>query len=109
MGGDVAHDLGLQRAEGFLSADSQHRYGQHGFLKDLIVFCVLREGGQLREACAHYTRDGVSGSEEIASRFVRLRRVCAEVIPDAVEVDALASGNKPLRIRAVEVEMPDAG
>ena len=35
--------------------------------------------------------------------------IAGEVIPDAIEVDALAAGYEALGVRAVEVEVPERG
>ncbi len=39
-------------------------------------------------------------------RLVDRLRICRELIPEAVEVDALAPGHEPLLVRAVKIEMP---
>src|SRR5580765_5067560 len=42
-------------------------------------------------------------------RFVDLRRVARELVPETVEVDALAAGDQTLGVRAAEVEVPQRG
>ena len=41
--------------------------------------------------------------------LVDLRGVAGELVPEAVEIDALASRDEPLGIRAAEGEMPEQG
>src|SRR5205807_8861822 len=48
------------------------------------------------------------GSVEISSGFVRFRQIAHENVPESVQIDSLPTCNKPLGVRAVEVEMPDA-
>src|SRR5437899_6002682 len=57
----------------------------------------------------HRAGPGVDRGVVAAGRFVDLRRVAGELVPEAVEVDALAAGNQALGIRAAEVEVPQRG
>jgi hypothetical protein len=91
------------------SADSQDGHGQLCLLEELVVLRVPGKGGKLCEARSHPSGHSISGGEELSRGFIRLARIAGEVIPDAVEVNALPACHQALCIRSVEVEVPHAG
>ncbi len=107
VNGDVSHDDGLGCAKGFASADGEYGHGEFGLLKDFVVFHILREGFEVSEARAHGAGFGVLGGVELSRRFVGLCGTGAEVIPDAVEIDALAALHETLFLRTPEGEVPE--
>src|SRR6266705_938317 len=104
----VTHDDRLQCSERLLPTNSQDGHRQFHLFEDFVVFHIGGECCELREASPHASGLCVGGCEEISGGFVRLRRIAREIVPDSVEVDALPTCDKPLGIRTVEVEMPDA-
>ena len=78
------------------------------FAKRREVRGVLLEGAEQLEAGAHAAGRGIGGGVELAIRFRdRVRRVGGEVVPEVLEVDALAAGDQLQRRLAVEVEVPE--
>src|SRR5580698_3173503 len=104
--GDVAHDDSLGCSERFLAADRKYGHGQLGSLKDFIILHVLRESGELRKARPHGARLGILRGIIRTRSLVRLGGIAGEIVPDAIEIDALASLYQPLGIRSVEGEVP---
>src|SRR5215469_14703842 len=96
-------------AKGLLTSYSQYRHGQLRLLENLVVFGVLGESCELSKTGAHSAGLGVGRCKEVSGGFIRLAAVAREVIPDTVEIDALAASDKPLCVGAVKMEMPDAG
>ena len=47
--------------------------------------------------------------KEISGCFVRLPGIAREVVPNAVEIDALASSHQALRVWAMKIEVPHSG
>src|SRR5271163_3007725 len=102
----VAHDYCLQRPEGLFSPYRHDRHGELRLLKNLVILCVLGEGGKLRESRPHTAGLRVCRCEEISGCFVGLPRITREVVPYAIEIDTLASGHQALCVWAVKVEVP---
>ncbi len=78
------------------------------FNQDLVVCGVLGKGLEVLEAGVHGPGLGVLGGVKGAGGFVGLPGVAGEVVPDAVEVDALAAGDEAVLVRALEREVPEA-
>src|SRR5438445_9994261 len=104
----VTHDHCLQRTERLLPADSQDGHREFHLLENFVVCRIGGECGELREASPHASGLCVGGCEEISGSFVGFRWIAREIVPDSVEIDALATCDKPLCVGTVEVEMPDA-
>src|SRR3984885_14987739 len=105
-----AHDNGHGRSEGLLAAHRQHWHGQLAFgQEDEIVDRVLIEGGELAEAGVHRTRLRIQLCVVFARGLAERLRVRGKLVPEAVKIDAFASGDQPLHIRAAEAEMPRSG
>src|SRR5260370_36200262 len=54
-----------------------------------------------------FHRLSVSGCEEISSCLIRFARIPGEVVPNPVKVDAFSALHQSLRVRSMEIEMPD--
>ena len=103
IGGSGAHDDGHGRPERLFPADRQDRHRQLALGKQcLIVERVLIERGELRKAGMHGAGPGVQLGVMLPRRFVELLRIGREFVPEAIEIDALATCNQPLGIRASE-------
>src|SRR4029450_5992331 len=96
VGGDIAHDNRLRRAEGLLPADSQYGHGESRALEDPVVLDVLRKRGELSKPGAHGAGFGVLRRVIRACGLVRPARIARECIPDAVQIDALAPADETL-------------
>src|SRR5271165_4890405 len=105
----MAHDHGLEGAEGLFSADRHHRHSQLRLFEDLVVLRILGERGKLREPGPHSTRLRVSGSKEVSGGIVRFTRITGKVIPYPVKVDTLPTGHQSFRIGSMKIEMPNSG
>src|SRR4051812_18962067 len=55
----------------------------------------------------HGAGAGVEGSVMLPGGLAEAVRICGELVPKTVEIDALATGNEPFHIRAAEAEMPE--
>ena len=106
VGGYVAHDCRLHGAEGLRSTDGEDRHGKFCALEGLVVFYVLREGFEVFEAGMHGSGFGVLRSVELACEFVGLSGSGAEIVPNAVEVDALAALDEAVFVGAPKGEVP---
>src|SRR5438552_6837988 len=104
----MTHDDGLQCAERFLSTHGQHGHCQLRLLEDFIVLRVLRECGELCKTRTHSSRLRIGRGEKVSRGLVWLGGITGEVIPNAVKIDTFPAGHKPLCVRSMEVEMPDA-
>src|ERR1700752_1517441 len=104
----MPHDYRLEGAKRLLSTYRPHRHRQLRLLKDLVVLGILRERGKLCEPRPHPARLGISGGKEIPGGLVRLTRIGREVVPYSVKVDTLPACDQSLRIRSMEVEVPNA-
>ena len=110
--GDVvrgeAHDGRHHRAEGFFAADGQHRHGELALLgkEGLVVERILIEGGELREAGMHGAGQGIEFGVMLARGLGEGRGRGGKLVPEAVEIDALAPGDQPLHVRSAKAEVP---
>src|SRR5258706_9732613 len=77
-------------------------------LKQLVVLAVAIERRELLEAGMHRPRPRVDRGVVRARRFVDPRRICRKLVPEAIEVDALASLDQSLGVRSSEIEVPGA-
>ena len=107
VGGGEFDFVGEALSEVFLAADRQHRHrelarGQ----KFLVVDRILAEGRELREGVVDGVRPGIERRIMLARRLVDVLRIGRQFVVEAVEVDALAPGDEPLLVGAVEVEVP---
>src|SRR5580704_12304445 len=111
VGSYVAHDYGLQCAEGLLGANGKHRHGQLRLLEKFIVLRVLRKRSELRKASPHSSRLRVGCCEEVSGGFVGLAGISCEVIPYAVKIDSLTARDQPFRGRSIsmKVKIPNTG
>src|SRR6202165_2062532 len=105
----MTHDHSLEGTEGLLSTHRHHRHGQLRLVEDLVVLCILGKRGKLRESGPHSTWLRLSGDKEISGGLVRLTRIAGKVVPYPVKVDTLPTCHQPLRIRSMEVEVPNPG
>lgn len=105
--GDVAHDDDLGCADGFRSAYGEDGHGEFRAGEDFVVFCVLGEGFEVLETSVHGSGFGVLGGVELSRGFVGLGGAGAEVVPDAVEVDALAALYEAVFVGTPEGEVPE--
>src|SRR5229473_5755009 len=108
IGRHVAHDLRLLWTKRLLSAYSQHGHGQLHLLEDFVVLRVLRKSGELSEPSPHPTQLRISGRKKVSGGLVGLGGIAGEIIPYAIEVDALTTGHKPFGVGPVKVEMPNS-
>src|SRR5260370_28204491 len=69
---------------------------------------MLGEGFDVGAAGAHGSGLGVLGGVELSRDVIGLGGRGAEVVPDAVEVDALAALHETLLVEAPEGEVPEA-
>src|ERR1700730_13439164 len=105
----MPHDDSLEGTEGLLSAYRHHGHSQLRLFEDLVVLRILGERGKLREPGSHSTWLRVSGGKEISGGLVRLTRIAGKVVPYPVKVNKLPTCHQPLRIRSMEVEVPNPG
>src|SRR5207244_5053379 len=77
----VAHDHGLQCAEGLLAAHSEHRHRELRLFEDFVVLRILGKGGELRKASPHSSRLSIGRREKVSGGFVGLAGISCEVIP----------------------------
>jgi hypothetical protein len=96
------------RAERFLTPDRQHRHPQTGTCGKprAVIGRVLVEGGELREAGMHGAGQRIELSVMDPCRLAEAGRIGRELVPEAIEVDALAPGQKSLHVGSAEAEMP---
>src|SRR4029077_16830655 len=105
----AAVKLGIPRTKRLLSADSQYGHRQLHPLENFIILCVLGKRRELGEPSPHSAWLCISGGKEISGRLVRLGQIASEVIPNSIEVDALAASHEPFGIRTMKIEMPNTG
>ena len=72
-----------------------------------VVAGVLVEGGELHEAGMHRARHRVELGIVRARRFAEARRGRGKLVPEAIEIDALAACHQPLHVRPAEAEVPE--
>src|SRR5271170_827209 len=106
--GDLAEDDGLGSAEGFFSAYGENGHCELGAREDLVMLYVLGKGLELSEAGSHGAGFGVLCSIEFSRCFIGLAGAGTEVVPDAVEIDALAALHEAFFIDAPKGEVPEA-
>jgi hypothetical protein len=103
----AAHDHRHRRPERLFAADRQHRHGQLATGdKSLVVDGVLVEGRELAETGAHCARLCVQPGIMFARGLAKRPRIGRKLVPEAIEVDAFATGNQALHVRATKAEMP---
>src|SRR5262249_17801810 len=103
-----AHHRRHGRPERFLAAERQDRDAQLARReKGLVVGGVLIEGGELREARMPGAGAGIELRVVPARRLAEAARPGRELVPEAVEIDALAAGDEALHVGAAEAEMPE--
>src|SRR5262249_52936196 len=101
--GGKAHHLGHSLSEGFLATQSWHQHGEFTFGKKvLVVEGILVKGGKLHEPGMHGARHGVETRVMIASVFAEPAGRGRELVPETVEINALAPGDETLHVRAAE-------
>src|SRR5258705_12297934 len=108
VGRQVGDDHRVQWTKRRLSTHSQHGHGQLHLLEDFVVLGVLRKSGELSEPSPHPARLCIGGRKKVSGGLIGLRGIAAEIIPYAIEVDALTTGHKPFGVRPVKVEMPNS-
>src|SRR5206468_11087968 len=93
-----AHDRRHLRAEGFLPADRIDRHLQLATLGEegLVVDRILIKSGELREARMHGARHGIELGIMLTRFFAEAAAVGRELVPEAVEINALAPGDEAL-------------
>src|SRR5438067_11329098 len=103
---DIPHDGSLGCSKRFFAADSKYRHPQFCLSKDFVVLRIPSEGRELCKASPH--RPGLCILRRIirSCSFVRLTGITCEVVPDAIQINSLASLDQPLRIGTMEREMP---
>src|SRR5260370_815705 len=109
IGRHVAHDHRLHWTKRLLSAYSQYGHGQLHLLEDFVVLRVLRKSGELSEPSPHPTWLRIGGRKKVSGGLIGLGGIAGEIIPYAIEVDALTTGHKPFGVRPVKVEMQTLG
>jgi len=104
------HQLGLvdqELAAGLLTGQHQHRHVQRGLGEARKVLGILLEVLEILEARAHAARACVLGRVELPVGLGHgVRAVGGEVVPEVLEVGALAAIHQLQRGFAVEVEVP---
>ena len=109
VAGGEAHDGRHHRAERLLAADRQHRHGQLALAGEegAVVGRILIEGRELREAGMHGAGQGVELGVVLARGLRECGRGRRKLVPEAVEIDALAPRDQPLHVRSAEAEVPE--
>src|SRR4029077_21248102 len=106
--GRSAHHGCHHWAERFPATHSKYRHGQLALGHErFVVAGVLIEGFELLEAGVHRARLGIKLRIVRAGRVIEFFRIGRKLVPEAIEVDALASLYEALGIRAPEREMPE--
>src|ERR1700746_3803416 len=101
------HDRSHGRAERFLATQSENRYIKLAFRDEsFVVDCVLIECRKLREARAHRTGTCVELGIMAPCSLSEVLRLCRELVPEAVEVDTLATLHQSFHIGTAEPKMP---
>src|SRR5215470_2181212 len=105
--GGETHDGGHRRAERLLAAHGQYWHREFPLREEgPIIDGVLIERRELREASVHGARQRVELRIVIACGFTEPARVRGELVPEAIEIDALAPRDQPLHVRTAKAEMP---
>jgi hypothetical protein len=92
---------------GLLARQHEHRHRQLGHGEGGEVFGVLLEGAERLEPRPHAAGLGIGGRVEPAIRLGDgMGRIGREVVPEMLEIDALAALDQREGCLSVEVEMP---
>ena len=107
--GGLTHDGRHHGSKRKLAADSEHwHFELAAGQKRLVIDGVLREGAKLREARAHRPRHRIERRVVLTLLLVEAFRIALELIPEAVEVDALTTLDQAFHIGAAEAKLPHA-
>jgi hypothetical protein len=100
--------LDQEFARGLLASEDQHGHRQLGRGELREIGGVLLEGAEDLEAGAHAAGPGIGGGIEAAIGFRdRAGALGGEIVPEMLQVNALAAGDELERYLTVEVEVPD--
>src|SRR5207253_8110166 len=103
--------IGHTLAEKLLGTDGKHRHGDLAALGEqrLVVGGVLAECSKLLEGIVHRMRPCVQGSIVLPRIFIDPLGVSGQLVPEAIEVDALPALHQTLLVRAPEIEVHSIG
>jgi len=96
-------------AKGFFGAQGQDWHFQLASLREerLVVLGILTECGELLERVVHRMGSCVQSRVMLARLLIDLLRIRGELVPEAIQVDPLATLHEPLDIGTAEVEVPE--
>src|SRR2546428_679102 len=110
VGSDSSYLLSKEFSICLITTNRQRRHGQFHLRELREVFGCLTERNKISPAGAHSTWTPISRR---VSRAIglgqRLIFISSEIIPEVLEIDALAPAHQCLWSRTVESEMPDSG
>ena len=108
VAGGEPHLIGHTLAEKLLGTDGKHRHGDLAALGEqrLVVGGVLAECSKLLEGIVHRMRPCVQGSIVLPRIFIDPLGVSGQLVPEAIEVDALPALHQTLLVRTPEIEVP---
>src|SRR5258707_2201795 len=103
----VAHHDRLVTSKRLLATDCEDRHGELRTHGHHVVLRILPDGAKLSESRMHCAWQGVELGIVLPCHLVDLRRITGELIPKAVEIDALSSRHQTLHVRPAEIELPE--
>src|SRR6266403_2370835 len=108
VAGGELHMIGHVLTEKLFGTDGQHRRSDLAVLGEqrLVVSGVLAECPKLLEGVVHRMRPCVQGSKVLPRVFIDPLGVCGQIVPEAIEVDALPALHQTLLVRTPEIEVP---
>src|SRR4051812_29149186 len=110
VGGDTPNHLADQWAERSLASEGQDRHLQLALRKEPpVVGRILAERPELGKARSHCAGLRIERRIMLTLRFIKPLRFPGKFVPEAVEIDALASGDQALHVLTPEAEVPHGG
>src|SRR5439155_18791437 len=108
VAGGEPHLIGHTHAEKLLGTDGKHRHSDLPALGEqrLVVGGVLAEYSKLLEGIVHRMRPCVQSSKVLPRIFIDPLAVSGQLVPEAIEVDALRALHPTLLVRAPDIEAP---
>src|SRR5882672_5486258 len=104
--GDTPHHRADHWAECSFATEGQDRHLKLALRKERpVVGSILAERPELSKARSHCAGLRIERRIMLAVRFIKPRLVPGKVLPEAVEIEALASGDQALLVVTTEAKM----